>query len=56
MILSAENEGPDQTAQMRKLIRAFAARIYPKTRYHTGRPIYSVAYWKRLSLLLQSHL
>ena len=33
MILLADYEGPDQTAQMRRLIWTFAVRIYPKTRF-----------------------
>ena len=31
MILSADNEGPDQTARMRRLIWAIAVRIRPNT-------------------------
>ena len=34
MILFADSEGPDQTAQMHSLIWAFAVRIYPKTYSH----------------------
>ena len=33
MILFADNEGPDQTARMRRLIWAFAVLICPKTRF-----------------------
>ena len=33
-ILLADREGPDQTARMRSLIRAFAVRICPKTLSH----------------------
>ena len=39
MILLADSEGPDQTAQMRKLIWAFSVRLYPKTRLSMARPI-----------------
>ena len=38
MILFTDSEGPDQTARMRKLIWAFAARICPKTRFRLARP------------------
>ena len=31
MIMLAESEGPDQTVRMRRLIWAFAVRIYQKT-------------------------
>ena len=34
MIQLADSEGTDQTAWMRRLIWAFAIRIYPKTRFH----------------------
>ena len=37
MILQADSEGPDQTARMRSLIRAFTVRICPKTRFRTAR-------------------
>ena len=40
MILLSDSEGPDQTARMRRLIWAFAVRIYPKTRFRTARPKY----------------
>ena len=39
MILLADNEGPDQTARMRRLIWAFAVRICPQTRFHIAQPI-----------------
>ena len=32
----ADSEGPDQTARMRSLIRAFAVFISPKTRFRMG--------------------
>ena len=35
-----ELESPDQTAQMRRLMWAFAVRIYPKTRFHMAWHIY----------------
>ena len=38
MILLADSEGSDQTARMRRLIWAFAVRIYPKTRFRMERP------------------
>ena len=38
MILFADSEGPDQTARMRSLIRAFAVRICPKTCFRMARP------------------
>ena len=34
MILLADNEGPDQTARMRRLIWAFVIRVYSQTRFH----------------------
>ena len=36
---SADSEGPDQTARMRRLIWAFAVRICPKTRFRMARPV-----------------
>ena len=36
MILKAEREGPDQTAQMHSLIRAFAVRICPEGIFSHG--------------------
>ena len=33
MILLEDNEGPDQTARMRRLIWAFVIRIYSQTRF-----------------------
>ena len=42
MILLPDSEGADQTAQMRRLIWAFAGRICPKTRYRMARPIYGI--------------
>ena len=36
MILKAEREGPDQTAQMHSLIRAFAVRICPDGTFSHG--------------------
>ena len=41
MILLADSNGPDQTARMRRLIWAFALRIYPKTRVRMMRATYS---------------
>ena len=40
MILLVDSEGPDQTARMRSLIRAFAVRIWPKTRFRRAQPIF----------------
>ena len=40
MVLLAKNEGPGQTARMRRLIGGFALRIYPKTRVRMARPIF----------------
>ena len=37
VILKADDEGPDQTAQIRRLIWAFAVRIFPKTRFRMTR-------------------
>ena len=45
MILLAYSEGPDQTARMRSLIWAFHVRIFPKTRFRIGRPIYEGAHY-----------
>ena len=42
MILLADSEGPDQTAQMRRLILAHAVRIWLKTRFRMARPIYEM--------------
>ena len=39
MILSAGSKGPDQTARMRSLVRAFAVRICPRTRFRMARPL-----------------
>ena len=39
MILFVKSEGPDQTAQMRGLILAFAVRIRPNIRFRMTRPI-----------------
>ena len=36
MILLADSEGPDQTAQMRSLIWVFAVCIWPKVGFHMG--------------------
>ena len=38
MIMFTDSEGPDQTARMRRLIRAFAFRICPKTHFRMVRP------------------
>ena len=40
MILLGDNEGPDQPARMRRLIMAFAVRIWPKTRFRIAQPKY----------------
>ena len=40
MILLADNEGPDQTAQMRRLIWAFAVRIFPRQVFAWREPYY----------------
>ena len=40
MILYADRECPDQTAQMRRLTWAFTVRIYPKACFRMARPIY----------------
>ena len=40
MILFADSEGPDQTARMRRLIWAFAARICQKTRFRMAGPVF----------------
>ena len=40
MILLSGSEGPDQIAQMRRLIWAVAVRIYANTRFRTARPNY----------------
>ena len=39
MILLADSEGPDQTAQMRSLIWAFAVRICPKDTFSQAQSI-----------------
>ena len=39
MILLADSEGPDQTAQLSSLIWAFAVRIHAKKRFRMARPI-----------------
>ena len=39
MILFTDSKGPDQPAHPRSLIRAFAVRICPKTRFRMTRPI-----------------
>ena len=39
ILLLAYSEGPDQTAQMRRLIWAFAVRICPMTRFRMARLI-----------------
>ena len=36
---SADTEGPDQTAQMRSLIRAFAVHMWPQILFSLERPI-----------------
>ena len=41
--LLADNEGPDQTAWMRRLIRVFAVRIYAKRRFRMALP--EELYW-----------
>ena len=41
MIMLADNEGPDQTARMRRLILAFAVRICPKKYVIAWRDPYS---------------
>ena len=38
MIPLADSEGPDQTVRMRKLILAFAIRLWSKTRFRMARP------------------
>ena len=38
IILLPDSEGPDQTAWMRRLIWAFAVRIFPKTRFRMAWP------------------
>ena len=40
MILSADSEDPDKTAQMRRLIWTFDVRTCPKTRFRMARPEY----------------
>ena len=40
MIRLEDNEDPDQTARMRRLVWAFAVRICTKTRFRLARPIY----------------
>ena len=42
MILLADNEGPNQTARMRRLIWAFVVSLCPKTRFRMERPNYYV--------------
>ena len=37
--LLADNDGPDQTVRMRRLIWAFAVLINPKTRFRMARPV-----------------
>ena len=55
MILLADSEGPDQTARMRRLIRAFAARICPKNSFRMARPKGSeAALPKKLVSILKS--
>ena len=39
-----DSDGHDQTAQMRRLIRAFAARICPKPHFRMVQPINTSAY------------
>ena len=51
MILLADNEGPDQTARMRSLIRASAVRICSKARFRMARPLYNRSVWFEFVLL-----
>ena len=44
MILLADSEGPDQSARMRRLIWAFAVRIYPKACVPMAHPKYNLHY------------
>ena len=44
MIVLADREGHDQTARMRRLIWAFAVRIWPKAGFRMLRPIYKVQF------------
>ena len=44
VILLADSEGPDQTARMRRLIRAFALRICLSTRFRLTPPTYSMVW------------
>ena len=39
MMLLEDSEGPNQTAQMSRLIWAFTVHIRPKTHFHMVRPI-----------------
>ena len=58
-MLLAYNEGPDQTARMRRLIWAFAVCICPKTRFRMARPNYKIVdlslfymyFWPNVKLL-----
>ena len=58
MILWADREGPDQSARMRRLIWAFAIRIFPKTRFRMvranflGKSYYALAKISRLRALM----
>ena len=45
MLLLADSEGPDQPAQLRRLIWAFAVRICPKVRFRMGRRIWPFLHW-----------
>ena len=46
MILLADNEGPDQTARMRRLIWAFVVGICPKTRFSHGAAIIHIQFYQ----------
>ena len=52
-ILFVDSECPDQTARMRRLIRAFAVRICPKTRFRMARPTVHVSYTLHTLLLMR---
>ena len=52
MILLADSEGPDQTARMRRLIRASALHICPKTRFSMGRSKHNIDSLKKANICL----
>ena len=54
MILLADSEGPDQTAQKRRLIWAFAVHICSKKPFCMAQPIYLFTYTS-MNIILSDH-